>query len=222
MFALLPSPLAFWHEHIGRHISDQGMNASAGALVDFHTKNGVKKCRIGTCGPTYFFASERRSFLLCDALVDGRIGPVELVGKRTASKRPTAYLSQYLLGLPDDFGYFMVGAIGKSNPVSSFHISTHVADAVFCERSASRSNFMVNLRRARQAVAVATRNNYPVLNRAVNDVEVALDFPEEGSKRLLAHEKKTPGIVEEAKEFYQLARPRSGEWLIARWALSAS
>lgn len=117
----------FWHENLGRFLTEFPAGPSTTAFINHRTLKGIKLLRIGALD-TFYIASRSESFLV--GRVEKEDGKrVKFIGTEHLSARK--YLAEWLIHKAA--APYIVGVIGKANPLPSLRVSHHVTQSYFCE-----------------------------------------------------------------------------------------
>lgn len=208
------SPLQFWHTYCGQFLSTSDvLEDSAAVTIPYRTKKGIQPIRIGNID-VYYAASTEKSML---------IGQIEMPNTKTMEFVPTErvsarkHLAQWLI--LEAKTPFLIGVIGKANPVSSFKISQSNSQVFFCEKNAGFAFNLDTVRHAQKLIkesglewkkVAAALHLYETFKQ---DQQTTADI--KAKNKLIASFDKLPALRDLLPRLH--IKPNSGNYTILSW-----
>ena len=129
------SDIQFWHDNLGKHLSDRSVEESCGVVLPTRSKaKGIVNIRLGSGvdmgAPIDYMASPKGSVIIGKLALEDT-DKVSFIGKDKEKMRPVKFVAEWIATkaqVP-----FMVGKITNSSPLSSFRVSAHEAQCYYCE-----------------------------------------------------------------------------------------
>lgn len=201
------SPLEFWFAHVGQKLGGQTPEESVALLLPHRTKKGVAPLRLGALDVLYMVSEG-------DCRLVGRLEMPEQPGLKVVPAESVSayrYLAEWLQD--EARTPYMVGVIGKANPIASMALTHSERLASFGEAGGGFGFDMVKVREAYAALAGIPWKQAAV---AMHDYQRYRVEPTETNKaKLLKAFDKFSGLREALVAAD--VRPGSGEYQVLSW-----
>lgn len=215
------TPVAFWHEYLGRHLSPLPPEQSSTCKVMTRLKRGVDMNRLGAGIAAYYIVTPKHAWL---------IGKVEMPDTEAVTFVSTdgengtsgeAYIARWLLSEQMTMP-FMIGTIGNAGANASFQISQSPALVFYCETDKGWTFNLSTLRNAWQMIGglswwdtvdPAIRQYFALQDARLSGNVAAIDTNALRMRKILDKEPRLSEILPKLD-----VRPGSGEYQMLRWA----
>jgi hypothetical protein len=201
----------FWHENLGRFLTDLPEGVSTGAVINHRTLKGIKPLRIGAVD-AFYIATPTASFVL--GRVEQQDGErVKFLGTEQFSARK--YLAEWLIHQAS--APFMVGVLGKANALPSLRVSHHVSQSYFCEAGGGFGFNLNVVRDAQEKIA-----SLPWKKTVAPAIHQYSRLCQADPKTIEKDREKMQGILAKSPELRQILPllkilPSSGEYTVLSW-----
>lgn len=208
-------PLDFWHQCVGRHLSDGLPAETLSPFVPTRLKKGVGPNRLGAGIDAFYVACPEGSHLIGKLEMTSVPGLTFHPSEEQSGQRFIAHWLMHEAPLDEPW---MIGVISKANPLRSLALSQPPALCEFCQTS---GNFSFNLEAVRQAHQLMGDLPWkavvaPSIHAHARFLSAATETEREAARtRLTDILSKTPSLKGVLRQLR--AAPGSGEYEILSW-----
>lgn len=212
--------LAFWHQHLGQHLSTAPIEQSSKVQLPTRMKKGVGPNTLGAGIDATYIVTPGKAILvgLIERESTEHVTFVPSDGDNAISG--TRYIARWLTSQDKVPMPFMIGVIGKSNPNASFMISHSPARCFYCK---SGGGFSFNLDTVITAKKLIGDLPWKTVAAAIHQAEkyrlahagTDTDLTRREQDKMSKIIQKTPAIKVILSKIN--VRPRSGEYQILSW-----
>lgn len=141
--------LLFWHETIGKKLSNNEVASSTHPLVPTRLKKGVADNRLGAGIDAYFIADEQQSYLISKTELVNQSGLTFVPAEQESGNR---FIAHWLMDKAPIDRAWMIGIIGKANINASLQVSQPPLLCYYCEANKVMPFNLKQVRDARRLI----------------------------------------------------------------------